>query len=207
MKTRKEVLIVDDHPLIRAALDIAVQKSDCENHDIKHCSSMSSALSNVGERTRLILLDLNLPDAKDFEGFLKIQSVAPGVPIIVVSALETAATFQQAQSLGADGYLPKSYSLQEMSDAINCVIRGDVSFPDCENSVVNEAAIKLDSLTTAQKRVMSGLARGLLNKQIAYEMDISEATVKAHMTAIFRKLGANNRTQALLIYRQATAIS
>jgi len=155
------------------------------------------------------LLDLNLPDSDDFEGYSKIRAANATIPIIIISATESKQAYATAISLGASGYIPKSSSLAHISNSIDAVLSGKTSFPDnlTSEGKSGDAAVKLGSLTPAQQRVMSCLSDGLLNKQIAYEMGISEATVKAHMTAIFRKLGANNRTQALLVFRNATRLS
>jgi len=204
-----KVLVIDDHPLFRAALELALIKAkfDPENIHSRNCIAHSlEAIDNV--KYDLVLLDLNLPDSQDFEGFSKIRAADEDVPVMVVSATESQLAYSTAQSLGASGYIPKSSDLKNITEAIETVMKGDTSFPDfaSEGSPDTDAAKKLPSLTPAQHRVMSCLSDGLLNKQIAYEMDISEATVKAHMTAIFRKLGANNRTQALLIFRNATRL-
>ena len=134
--------------------------------------------------------------------------MGPNCPIVVVSATENAAAFKQAKALGAAGYLPKSLGLDELAAALATVMDGGTWFPVTEASDPETIpdAERVASLSPAQRRVITGLSDGLLNKQIAYEMGISEATVKAHMTAIFRKLGANNRTQALLIYTAALGL-
>ena len=209
MAEAAKVLVIDDHPLFRAALELALIKAkfDPENIHSRNCIAHSlEAIENA--KYDLVLLDLNLPDSKDFEGFSKIRAADEDVPVMVVSATESQLAYSTAQSLGASGYIPKSSDLKNITEAIETVMKGDTSFPDIasEGSPDIDAAKKLASLTPAQHRVMSCLSDGLLNKQIAFEMDISEATVKAHMTAIFRKLGANNRTQALLIFRNATRL-
>ena len=127
---------------------------------------------------------------------------------MVVSATETGGVFQQAKTLGASGYLPKSLGLEDLAAALATVLDGGQWFPEVvgASSDKEDEAERVASLTPAQRRVINGLSDWLLNKQIAYEMGISEATVKAHMTAIFRKLRANNRTQALLIYKSALGL-
>ena len=158
---------------------------------------------------KLILLDLNIPDATGFDGLVRLKTAAANTPVYVVSANESADAFSKSKSFGASGYLPKSLPSEDLSAALVTALDGGTWFPETDASDVDEesqkVAERLSSLTPAQRRVLSGLSDGLLNKQIAYEMGISEATVKAHMTAIFRKLGANNRTQALLIYKQAVS--
>lgn len=208
MEAAPVALIIDDHPLFRDALDVALVSASGGTGISHHAGSLSDAVTQLAElKPDVILLDLNLSDASGFEGLSKLQSQGVTCPIVVVSATETASVFAQAKALGAAGYLPKSLSLDDLSAALATVLDGGTWFP-VNQEVAEESAdaARVASLTPAQRRVITGLSEGLLNKQIAYEMGISEATVKAHMTAIFRKLGANNRTQALLIYKSATGI-
>ena len=206
-----KVLVIDDHPLFRAALELALIKAKISPTHIESASDIATGrMLMKASDFSLILLDLNLSDSEGFEGLSKIRAINPSVPIIIVSATETSQAFATASSLGATGYIPKSSSLKEITESIQAVLLGDESFPDkptADQDLSSQAAKRLGSLTPAQSRVMSCLSDGLLNKQIAYEMGISEATVKAHMTAIFRKLGANNRTQALLVFRDAMRLN
>ncbi len=204
-----KVLIIDDHPLFRDALETALSLASGSTAIAIHAGSIREALDHLKDGApNLVLLDLNLADANGFDGLVRLQSVGVTAPIVVVSATETDAVFQQAQSLGAAGYLPKSLSLRDLADALSTVMDGGTWFPEPKETTsgADNGADRVASLTPAQRRVITGLSDGLLNKQIAYEMGISEATVKAHMTAIFRKLGANNRTQALLIYKSALGL-
>ena len=150
----------------------------------------------------LLLLDLYLPDVNGFTGLLQVKRAYPAVPVVVISACDDPGVIRRALEFGASGFVPKTQSLEEISKAIATVMAGDIWVP---------AAIDLDapagsgeqdydfgSLTPTQLKVLVMLKNGLLNKQIAYEMDISEATVKAHLTAIFRKLNVRSRTQAAL---------
>lgn len=208
MTNATKVLVIDDHPLFRAALEVALIKSEIKAENIQSVGSVAGAVKALEtDHYSLALLDLNLSDSQDFEGLSKIRGVDQDTPIIIVSATESQQAYTTAHALGASGYIPKSTPLDCMTKSIQTVLSGEKSFPIKMSGAAeaeSAAAQKLASLTPAQRRVMSCLSDGLLNKQIAYEMGISEATVKAHMTAIFRKLGANNRTQALLIFRDAT---
>lgn len=210
MSTGNMVLIVDDHPLFRDALELAITRIKVKTYSINHAGSISEAQSALkADVFALILLDLNMDDSTDFEGVSKILGRNGDTPILIVSATETPQAYATAKSMGIAGYIPKSLSLPEITQSIETVLNGGTSFPEGQsaaNDSSQKAAANLASLTPAQQRVMSCLSDGLLNKQIAYEMSISEATVKAHMTAIFRKLGANNRTQALLMFREATRL-
>ena len=209
MAMAPKALIIDDHPLFRDALETALSLASGATAIATHAGSIREALDHLKESApSLVLLDLNLADANGFDGLVRLQSVGVTAPIVVVSATETDSVFQQAQALGAAGYLPKSLSLRDLAAALSTVMDGGTWFPEPSEtaSELNDGADRVASLTPAQRRVITGLSDGLLNKQIAYEMGISEATVKAHMTAIFRKLGANNRTQALLIYKSALGL-
>ena len=206
MATAPKALIVDDHPLFRDALETALSLASGATAKAVHAGSIKDALAWTQEETfSLVLLDLNLADASGFDGLARLQSEGITCPIVVVSATESDRVFQQSQTLGAAGYLPKSLGLEDLAAALATVLDGGEWFPAIEAtpSELDDITERVGSLTPAQRRVIGGLSDGLLNKQIAYEMGISEATVKAHMTAIFRKLGANNRTQALLIYKSA----
>ena len=206
-----DVLTVDDHPLFRDALEIALAQAFPAGARARHSGSLADALDALDRQTsNLILLDLNLSDVSGFDGLARLRAAAPEIPVVVVSATESAEAYSRARALGAAGYLPKSLSLKDLSAALATTLDGGTWFPpaadDDGEDEADALAERVASLTPAQRRVLAGLSDGLLNKQIAYEMDISVATVKAHMTAIFRKLGANNRTQALLIYSQAVSL-
>lgn len=209
MSTAPRALIVDDHPLFRDALETALSLASGATATAVHAGSLKEALEQAdGEPFHLVLLDLNLSDAHGFDGFARLQSEGLSCPIVVVSATESGSVFQQARTLGAAGYLPKSLGLEDLAAALATVLDGGQWFPETTQDPADNAqnVDRVATLTPAQQRVITGLSDGLLNKQIAYEMGISEATVKAHMTAIFRKLGANNRTQALLIYKSALGL-
>ncbi|MEM9987976.1 MAG: response regulator transcription factor [Pseudomonadota bacterium] len=208
MATPQTALIIDDHPLFRDALETALIQARGGAAQVVHAASIKEALDILETlKPDLILLDLHLEDAEGFDGLTRIQASQRACPIVVVSATEAVATYAKAKTLGASGYLPKSLGLDDLSAALVTVLDGGSWFPALDDlSESREATERVASLTPAQRRVINGLADGLLNKQIAYEMGISEATVKAHMTAIFRKLGANNRTQALLIYKSALGL-
>lgn len=202
------ILIVDDHPLFRDALEVALQSAFPTGSTIAHAESLTAALTLMAQSSfNLVLLDLTLSDSEGFEGLSRISAAGYETPVVVVSATDTADAFTTARNLGARGYLPKSLSLNDLSAALVTVLDGGTWFPEADTDGENEAAKKISSLTPAQRKVLTGLSDGLLNKQIAFDMGISTATVKAHMTAIFRKLGANNRTQALLIYKEAVKLS
>ena len=200
-------VIADDHPLFRDALKSAVARL-YPNATIAEADTTASlqALLERGEEPDLLLLDLHMPGASGFSGLIHVRARFPSLPVIVVSGNEEPGVIRRAVAHGASGYIPKSTGLDEMAQAIAQVLDGDVWLPASAASsqpthlAPDEADIakRLRDLTPQQFRVLMMLADGLLNKQIAYELNVSEATIKAHMTAILKKLGASNRTQAVV---------
>lgn len=208
MAPRRRVLIVDDHPLFRDALDVALERAMPGMIETVHAGTLADALEQLGkDQFTLVLLDLNMSDTEGFDGLTRLLAASGDAKVAIVSATESTQAFATAKTLGASAYLPKSLPPKELTYAIWAIFDEGGWYPDFkeEDEAVSDAARNVAQLTPAQRRVLNGLAAGLLNKQIAYEMGISDATVKAHMTAIMRKLGATNRTQALLIYRDAVS--
>src|SRR5690242_836558 len=206
----REVLIADDHPLFRDALKRAVQ-TEWPNALLHEADSVPvlQALIDAHPDAELLLLDLHMPGASGFSALVHVRSQHPGLPIVVVSAHEESAVIARAVAHGASGYIPKSASIGTIVDAVRGVLAGEVWLPE---SLVGagaalapaeaDAAARIAELTPQQFRVLAMIAEGLLNKQIAYDLGVSEATVKAHMTAIMRKLGVGNRTQVALLASQ-----
>ena len=205
MSKSLRVLVVDDHPLFREALMVAFERAAPQAATVVQSGSLAEGLAALRDGPfDLILLDLLLSDATGFDGLVRMKAEAGSTPLFVVSGREGREIYRRAKDLGADGYLPKSTPLAELAAALATALDGGAWFPEDLDNDSASATHRLSTLTPAQTKVLNGLADGLLNKQIAYEMGISEATVKAHMTAIFRKLGVLNRTQALLAYKEAT---
>ena len=152
---------------------------------------------------RLILLDFQLPDSNGYAGMLRLQQLDPEVPIAIVSAYEQKGLVEAARALGAAGFLFKSLPLDTIASILRRILAGAVHFPEGAGTdrTVAAARARIQDLSRAQYAVLMALADGRSNKQIAYELSITEATVKAHLTAIFRKLGVTNRAQALLAVR------
>ena len=156
----------------------------------------------------LVLLDLNMPGAYGFSGLVLLRGQYPQVPVVMISAQEEAAVVARSREFGASGFIPKSSSLEVIQEAVRAVLAGDVWWPNLGEEPVavspeeREASAGLASLTPQQFRVLTMVCEGLLNKQIAYQLSVSEATVKAHVTAIFRELGVRTRTQAALLLQQ-----
>jgi DNA-binding NarL/FixJ family response regulator len=203
-----EVLIVDDHPLFRAALKGAVATA-CATCEFIEADSVAGLFDALEEHphTDLLLLDLNLPGAYGFCALAHLRGSHPELPVIVVSATDDLRTVRQVLAFGAQGFVSKSADAGTIGRNVSSVLRGEYVSPaglraDAEpeaDVAALDLAHRLAQLTAQQFRVFSMLCSGRLNKQIAYELQITEATVKAHMTAILRKLGAANRTQAVLL--------
>ena len=205
-----DVLIADDHPLFRDALQRAVLAA-LPQAQVRSAESVHGlyALIEQYPDADLLLLDLHMPGARGYSALVHIRGQYPGLPIIVVSGHEEAQVARRALAHGAAAYIPKSTAGDDIVHAIRAVLDGDVWLPPALlggagelKPAEAEAAAQLAALTPQQFRVMTMIAEGLLNKQIAWELGVSEATVKAHMTAIMRKLGVNNRTQVALIASQ-----
>lgn len=204
-----KLAIADDHPLFRAALIQAAKKSLPLSEIIEaECFDDVITVIKNNSDLELLFLDLNMPGNNGFMGLSKILNAYPDIQVIMVSAIEDSEVICQAIDLGASGYIPKSASLDEISIAIQYVLNGETWLPKGINldeqkpSQEKELANKLSKLTPAQYRVLQMIADGLLNKQIAYEMNIQEPTVKNHVSAILQKLSVNNRTQAGMILQQ-----
>ncbi|HRD73348.1 MAG: response regulator transcription factor [Lysobacteraceae bacterium] len=208
----REILIADDHPLFRDALRRTVAQilPDARLLEADSVDSLSE-LAQRHQQAELVLLDLNMPGAHGFSALVYMRAAFPTLPVLIVSAREDPALMRRALGHGASGFIPKSADVEQIAKAINAVLDGDTWLPPgVSSSAVSldpeeEAlASKIAELTPQQYRVLTMVCNGLLNKQIAYELNVSEATIKAHMTAILRKLGAHSRTQAVLLAGKLT---
>lgn len=199
------VIIADDHPLFRDALRQAINGvvPDCEISMVGDLEGLRTLLNEMGSAD-LVLLDLSMPGTSGFSGLISMRAEFPETPIVVVSATEDPITIKKCIELGASGFIPKSSGTDNIVDGIKAVQAGELWVPrnvDLETDMDQESAEiinKIQSLTPQQTRVLSMLGEGLLNKQIAYELDVSEATVKAHVSAVLLKLGVDSRTQAVI---------
>lgn len=201
------LLIADDHPLYRDAIRGALissfkQLTLLEAADLKETVEMLHQNNHID----LLLLDLHMPGSGDLFGLIHIRKLFPDIPVAVVSGLEDPDIISKVINLGAMGFVPKTTSAAQIALAVTSMLEGDLWLPesyatdDVElDSEFSELALKVASLTPAQYKVLCYMRDGLLNKQIGYNLDIATATVKAHVTAIFKKLHINNRTQAVLI--------
>ncbi|MBL0165044.1 MAG: response regulator transcription factor [Xanthomonadales bacterium] len=207
-----EILIADDHPLFRDALSRAAAQA-LPAVQLFQADSVPALFALVESHANadLLLLDLQMPGARGFSALAHLRGHHPQLPIIIVSAHEESDVARRAIAHGASGYVPKSMAGENIVEAIHAVLDGEVWLPaqlsgGSAELRGNEAmlAARIGELTPHQFRVLGMVADGLLNKQIAYELGVSEATIKAHMTAIMRKLGCSNRTQVALAASQLT---
>jgi DNA-binding NarL/FixJ family response regulator len=202
---RYRFVIADDHPLFRGALRAAVS-GHYDGAEIAEAGSFEevSALLDRDSDVDLVLLDLTMPGVRGFSGLMYLRAQYPGVPVVIVSARDDPAVIRRCMDFGASGFIPKTLPVEAMRGAIASVLNGGVWTPpeveatasaDAETAAV---LARLMTLTPQQVRVLMMLSEGLLNKQIAYELGVSEATVKAHVSAILQKLGVESRTQAVI---------
>lgn len=192
------ILIADDHPLFRQALAMAAQGARPDAR-IAESGNLSSALNEAiaADDLILILLDLKMPGAEGYSGVALLHAEKPGVPILVVSSAEASQAAREAVRFGAVGFIGKDSDLSAIEEAIRDALAGKrMEAP--RDAAIDPVAAQIASLTPTQLKVLLGVMEGRLNKQIAYDLGISEATVKAHMTAILKKLDVHNRTQAVL---------
>lgn len=202
----RSVLVVDDHPLYCDALVTTLTRIFAPDR-IETTACLADALA-VTFRPDLIMLDLKLPDVEGLSGFIRLRDLMPDVPIVVISAEISDAQLADIMALGGSGYVSKNASQAEFREALEKVQQGQHSFPerikDYQRSAPpsadrQELLRRLADLTPQQTRILRLISDGKPNKQIAYEMSLAEATVKAHVTALLRRLGVRNRTQAALM--------
>lgn len=200
------LLIADDHPLFREALRGAVQRI-LPGASLYEADSVEALyrLVEAHPDADLLLMDLNMPGAHGFNALVHLRAVHPQLPVVVVSAREEPAVMRRALDHGALGFIPKSADSDTIAEAVGTVLDGERWAPAAAASAPapgrdeQEMAQRLRELTPQQFRVLQMLCEGRLNKQIAYDLGVSEATIKAHVTAVLRKLGVSNRTQAVLM--------
>lgn len=209
MSENYKILIADDHPLFRNALRQALD-SAYPNTQWLEAESADSLQSVLEENAQLdlILLDLQMPGSHGYSTLIHLRSHFPTIPVVVISAHEDNANIAKAMHYGSCGFIPKSTSMEELAQALDLILQGETWIPEgidlSAESVDSEGefANRLSELTPQQYKVLQMFGEGLLNKQIAYDLDVSEATIKAHATAIFRKLNVRNRTQAVIALSQ-----
>ena len=209
------VIVADDHPLFRTAIKEALEADQGQTNFLEANSFESlQQLVDQHKEVDLVLLDLHMPGVSGFAGLVYLCKRYPSVPVVIISANEDPVVIQRALEHGAAGFIPKSSSIDTITDAIAAVLMGEIWSPDTTatdlpgNNVSEvQLAERMAQLTPQQFKVLMMMSQGLLNKQIAYNLNVSEATIKAHVSAILGKLGVNNRTQAVLAASQLSVSS
>jgi DNA-binding NarL/FixJ family response regulator len=201
------ILIVDDHPLFVEALQRAIISAfpGTETRDAISIEAAKKVLESK-EAFDIVLLDLALPGTRGFEGLLELRKLHPSLPIVVVSALEDPRIVQDVMRYGAAGFVSKSADRSEIATALKDVMDGSLTLPKgykppevpLDSEARGDLVQRLKMLTPKQLSVLNMLRQGLLNKQIAHELQIEETTVKAHVSEILRKLNVSSRTQAVI---------
>jgi DNA-binding NarL/FixJ family response regulator len=205
LSSETTIVVADDHPLFRGALRGAVGALLPEAR-IVEASGLDAltALLDRDDDVDLVLLDLTMPGVQGFSGLIYLRAQHPAIPVVIVSATEDPVVIRRALDFGAAGFIPKSLDIDQIGEAIRQVLAGgswvppDIALSASEDKETAELMRRLATLTPQQVRVLMMLSEGLLNKQIAYELGVSEATVKAHVSAILQKLGVESRTQAVI---------
>ncbi len=207
----EKIVIADDHPLFRNALKqiIGQHRDQAEIFEISDISNLQDFCQG-NNNAQLLLLDLHIPGAKGFSGLIYMVNNHPQIPVLMISANDGDDIIAKAIRNGAAGFISKSADPEEISRAIDIIFEGDIYLPpgcnvdpeDLDDTDPSDIASLMAQLTPQQFKVATMLAEGLLNKQIAYELHVTEATIKAHVTEIFRKLGVSSRTQAVLAISQ-----
>ena len=203
--SRRRFVVADDHPLFREAMKQTLHDflAGCDTQ-MAGSFDQAVALLESGEDFDLVLLDLKMPGAQGLSGLVYLRAQFPNVPVAIVSANDDPAVMRRALSLGASGFIPKSSSAGDMREAIEAMLDGgiwtppDLNAEEPQDGETEDLARRLMTLTPQQMRVLMLLREGMLNKQIAFNLSVSEATVKAHVSAILQKLKVDSRTQAVI---------
>lgn len=204
------IIIADDHPLFRNALRqaLATAFTNTQWFEADSADALQNLLDNSDIEYDVVLLDLQMPGSHGYSTLIHLRTHYQELPVVVISAHEDNTTISRAIHYGSSGFIPKSSSMETLATALEAVLFGDVWLPEgvelleISDDGTDQMASKLSDLTPQQYKVLQMFAEGLLNKQIAYDLGVSEATIKAHATAIFRKLGVRNRTQAVIALQQ-----
>jgi DNA-binding NarL/FixJ family response regulator len=203
--TAPAFLIVDDHPMFLEALQSALH-AHYPGADVEVAETISLAKDKLSLRLYdLVLLDLKMPDATGFDGVKSVRLKCPKTPLAIISAMSGQDIVGQARSCGANGFISKSQRRSDIISSVDKMLHGENQFPEpgfgesaAHKSQGDELVDRLRQLTPQQLKVLTHVCEAKLNKQIAYELGVTETTVKAHITLIFKKLGVHSRTQAVL---------
>jgi DNA-binding NarL/FixJ family response regulator len=206
--TTQRILVVDDHPLFRAALRHAIATALAPTR-IEEAGTLDIARDALAaDEFDLVLLDLKMPGVQGLSGLIYLRSEFPDTPVVVVSASEEPRIMRRAIDLGASGFIPKSASAEVLRQALQAILAGELWVPEEARTLPPDdrrtaaLARKMATLTPQQMRVLMMLREGLLNKQIAFQLGVAEATVKAHVSSVLQKLGVDSRTQAVIAATQ-----
>ena len=199
------IIVADDHPLFRGALKQAVGGLD-QKPEIIEAEDLSSVRAAVATNPEsdVLLLDLAMPGMSGLAGLMALRAEFPALPIVIVSASDDQSTMRRAFELGVAGFISKSTGIDDIRSAVQTVLDGGVAEPEDfepgrdQDPEIEDLLQRLQTLTPQQTRVLGMLSEGLLNKQIAYELGVSEATIKAHVSAVLLKLNVDSRTQAVI---------
>lgn len=209
----QSALIVDDHPLFCDALSMTL-RAGLGIEDVVTEGTLEQAMARLEQdgAPDVILLDLNLPDVNGLDGLVRLVKLAPQTPVVIVSSMAEPRVIRSAIRVGAAGFVPKHSTRETFRKAFDLITSGEIYAPEdaiteadanMPLSASEDALVRLSHLTKQQARILQLICEGQMNKQIAYELSIAETTVKAHVTAIMRKLGVQSRTQAVLIAQEA----
>lgn len=212
-----KAMIVDDHPLFCDALSMTL-RTVTQINEVTTAENLEGALQQIrdGAKPDVIVLDLNLPDVNGLDGLIRMRTAADTTPIVVVSSMADHRMISSAMRAGATGFVPKHSQREIFRSAFDQIENGGTYVPegvpldtDPNRPVTDqeEAIARLSKLTRQQANILQLICDGKLNKQIAFDLSIAETTVKAHVTAIMRKLGVQSRTQAVLLAQEASFAS
>ncbi|WP_421694676.1 response regulator [Aestuariivirga sp.] len=208
------ILIVDDHPLFREALKQAVSGGIPQSSvTLAGSLDQATAILDKDDDFDLILLDLRMPGVQGLSGLIYLRAQYPNVPVAIITAADDHGLVQKALNLNASGFIPKTSGIETIVAAVSAVLKGDIWVPEgyAQSSSADkegeDIARRIATLTAQQIRVLMMLKEGLLNKQIAYELNVSEATIKAHVSAILQKLNVSSRTQAVIAANRIDGIA
>lgn len=197
----KKIIVADDHPLFRSAIASLLQRrlKDVDFEEVDSFAALENNLSDASSLPSLVILDLKLPDVQGLDGLLTLKKQYPELPVVIVSAYDEKKVMLQTKQYGASGFISKSLEMDEMAQAISNVLAGDLIFPEgLSDESYAESISGFEQLTPTQINVLKLLKDGKPSKTMADIMGVTEATIKAHLTTIFKKLGVSNRTQAVI---------
>lgn len=201
-----KILIADDHPLFRDAIKSALAGANIIDLQMQEVGDFDEAMKQLDSDSDvdLLLLDLTMPGTSGLSALVAVRATHPALPVVIVSGTDDPSTVRRSIDLGASGFISKQAGTESIRRAVEDVLAGEISTPanidlgSEHDPEVEDLIQRIRTLTPQQARVLGMLAEGLLNKQIAYELSVSEATIKAHVSAVLQKLNVDSRTQAVI---------